>query len=75
MRWMYVIILVVIIGVIGIFAFQNSESVTLQFFNQSIGCPLALLVGVVYLLGMVSGWTVVGFIQRSFRRATESEQR
>jgi lipopolysaccharide assembly protein A len=33
--------------------------------------PVALLTVVVYFVGMLSGWTVVAFVRRSFRRITE----
>jgi hypothetical protein len=32
---------------------------------------MSLIIAVVYLLGMVSGWTVVGFLKRSIKRVTE----
>jgi hypothetical protein len=32
---------------------------------------MAVLIGVVYFLGMVSGWTVVGFLKRTLQRVTE----
>jgi uncharacterized integral membrane protein len=63
--------LLLLMGAIGIFALQNRESITLQYLDRSIACPLAFLIGIVYVLGMVSGWTVVGFLQRSLRRVSE----
>jgi hypothetical protein len=33
--------------------------------------PVALLAIAAYLLGMVSGWTVVAFVRRSLRRVSE----
>jgi uncharacterized integral membrane protein len=74
MRLVYILILVLVLAAVILFAVQNNETVTLQYLNQSVSCPLALLIGVVYVLGMVSGWTFVGFLRRSFRRATEHRQ-
>ena len=71
MRVVYTLILLLLLGVIGIFALQNRETITLQYLDRSVACPLALLVGIIYLLGMVSGWTVVGFLHRSLRRVSE----
>jgi hypothetical protein len=45
--------------------------VTLKYLDRSVSCPMSLLIAVVYLLGMVSGWTVVGFLKRSIQRVTE----
>jgi uncharacterized membrane protein YciS (DUF1049 family) len=50
---------------------QNHESVTLSYLDRSVTLSLPLLIAVVYLLGMVSGWTVVGFLKRSVERVTQ----
>ena len=71
MRVIYMLILLLLLGAIGIFALQNRETITLQYLDRSVSCPLALLIGIVYVLGMVSGWTVVGFVQRSLRRVSQ----
>jgi uncharacterized membrane protein YciS (DUF1049 family) len=71
MRIFYLLVLLSVIGAIGVFALQNRETVTLQYLDQSVSCPLALLIGIVYVVGMVSGWTVVGFMHRSLRRVSE----
>ena len=65
MRVVYFLILLILLGAIGVFALQNRETITLQYLDRSIACPLALLIGIVYGLGMVSGWTVVGLMQRT----------
>jgi hypothetical protein len=33
--------------------------------------PVAIVIVAVYLLGMLSGWTVVAFVRRSLRRVAE----
>jgi putative membrane protein len=74
MRFLFLLILLIAIGAIAIFAMQNNETVTIRYFERSITCPLPLLVAVVYLLGMVSGWTVIRFLSRSLRRVTEHRE-
>jgi len=69
----FLILLLVVVGVI-IFAVQNNETVTLNFLGRSLSISLSMLTVAVYLLGMVSGWTVVGFLRRSLRRATETRK-
>ena len=69
MRYVQVTLLLIFLGAVGIFALQNREPVELQFLNASVRAPLALVVVAVYLLGMVSGWTVVSFVRQSIRRA------
>jgi uncharacterized integral membrane protein len=67
MRMFYLPILLLLVAAVGVFAVQNRDSVSVQYLNGSVMCPLALLIGIGYLLGMASGWTVVGFAQRSLR--------
>jgi uncharacterized membrane protein YciS (DUF1049 family) len=71
MRFLCFLILLIVVAAVVVFAVQNNEGVTIQYLDRSVSCPLSLLIAVVYLLGMVSGWTVVGFLKRSFRRVTE----
>ena len=68
MRALYSV-LVLIAAALAIFAYQNNESVTLHYFRRSITLPMSLLIAGVYVLGMLSGWTVVGFLRRSWLRA------
>jgi len=71
MRVIYFLILLLLFGAIGVFALQNREVIALQYLDRSVSCRLSLLIAVVYLLGMVGGWTVIGFVQRSIRRVSE----
>jgi uncharacterized integral membrane protein len=71
MRWVYLVLLLVIVAVIVVFIAQNRENETVLFFNQKITAPLSLFFVVVYFLGMWSGGTVVGFIKRAYHQATE----
>ena len=71
MRFVYLLILLVILAAVVLFAVQNNEEVTLRYFDRSLSSRLPVLIAVVYVLGMLTGWTVVGFLRRSFRRMTE----
>jgi uncharacterized integral membrane protein len=75
MRALYISVLILILAALAIFAYQNHESVTLQYFHGSMTLSMPLLIFVVYVLGMLSGWTVVGFFRRSWRRAMERPQK
>ena len=75
MRALYIFVLVLIVAALAVFAYQNNESVTIEFFRQSISLPTSLLIAAVYVLGMLSGWTMVGFLRRSWRRAMERPQK
>jgi uncharacterized integral membrane protein len=70
MRYVLGFILLVFLGAVGIFAVQNTQTVTVQFLNWSLTAPLALLAVGIYVLGMASGWNVVAFVRTSIRRVT-----
>ncbi len=71
MRVVYAFALVVILAVVIIFAWQNDERATLRFLHWSASLPMALFIAVVYVLGMISGWSVFGFLKRSIQRVAE----
>ena len=75
MRWVYLVLLLVIVTMIVVFVAENRENQTVKFFNQEITAPLALFFVAVYFLGMWSGGTVVGFMRRAYHRATTHEGR
>jgi uncharacterized integral membrane protein len=71
MRLIQAMLLLAFLGAIIVFALQNTQVVTVRFLNWSADAPLAFASVAVYLLGMLSGWTVVGFMRRSIRDVTE----
>jgi len=71
MRILQAILLLAFLGAIGLFAAQNTETITVNFAQWRVSGPAALLAIVAYLLGMFSGWTVVSYFSRSLRRVSE----
>ena len=71
MRWLYLVLLLVIVTVIVAFLVENNENATVNLFNKSLTAPLSWFFIAVYFLGMWSGGTVVGFVRRTYHRATE----
>ncbi len=74
-RFLQSLIFLIVLAAILIFAVQNNATQTLRFLNWRIEAPTALVTVASYGLGMLSGWTVVGFLSRSFRRVTEDPRR
>jgi uncharacterized integral membrane protein len=74
MRWVYLVLLLVIVTMIVVFIAQNNESQTVTFFKQKITAPLSIFFVAVYFLGMWSGGTVVGFFKRAYQHATLREE-
>jgi putative membrane protein len=70
-RFIYFLVLLIILAGVAVFAVQNNEEVGLRFLQWNAPLPMAALVGAAYALGMLSGWTVVGFLRRSFDRAMQ----
>jgi len=71
MRWIHLTVIAILAVAMLIFAIQNFQSVTVQFLRLSLNAPLALLVVVIYLLGMATGGSVWALI----RRAVEGSRR
>jgi lipopolysaccharide assembly protein A len=65
MRWLHFIIVILFALATAVFALQNLQTVTLAFLGFSIGAPLALLVVIIYVLGMVTGGSLFALIRRS----------
>ena len=70
MRWFHMGIIAILAAVILIFAFQNLQTVTVTLLNFRLSAPLAVLVAVVYVLGMVTG----GSLWAMFRWALEGSK-
>jgi uncharacterized membrane protein YciS (DUF1049 family) len=74
MRFLCFLFLLAFVGVIVAFGYYNQEDVTLRFYQWTMTASMALVVGAVYVLGMLSGWTVVGTLRRTLQRVTERPQ-
>ncbi len=71
MRFLCFLLLVVIVATVVVFAVQNQDDVPVQFLEHRREYPLALVVAAAYVLGMLTGWSVVGIVRRSLARVTE----
>ena len=67
MRWVHLIVIVVFALATIIFAIQNFEIVTVSILGSSFRLPLALLVVVIYVLGMVTGSSLLRLLHRSIQ--------
>jgi putative membrane protein len=65
MRWIHMAVIAVLVAAMLIFAVQNLHSVTVSFLNFRISAPLAVLVAVIYLLGMATGGSLWALIRRA----------
>jgi hypothetical protein len=71
MRVLCLLFLVVICLAIGGFVVQNHQELPLTFWDRTVTAPVAGVLGAVYVLGMLTGWTVVGLLRRTIVKATD----
>jgi len=71
MRFIQAVVFLAFLLVIGVFAAQNTGVVTVNFLAWNLAQPVALVTVAVYVLGMLSGWTVLAFMRGSLRRVTQ----
>jgi len=71
MRVLCFLFLLLLGGAVGLFAWQNRETITVEFWEWRTTASVAAVAGVGYALGMLSGWSIVGMVRRSLRRVTE----
>ena len=69
MRWFYTLVVIVILAVIVIFALQNLGPVSVQFLSVSLELPIAVFTIAIYLIGMVTGSSLIGMVRTSYRKS------
>lgn len=65
MRWVHLFIIVLFAAAVVIFVVQNFAIVTMSFLGFGARAPLALLVALVYVLGMATGGSLWSLLRRS----------
>jgi len=79
MRYIWFLVFLIFVAIIGVFAFENSDPVAINYLDQnlsvqSIHLPMSVLIGGIYVLGMLTGWTVVGFLKQTVQHVTERQK-
>jgi lipopolysaccharide assembly protein A len=69
MRWVYLIIVIIFVAAVVLFAVQNLGAVTMSFLGFSARAPLAILAGIVYVLGAVTGGSLFALLRKSVRES------
>lgn len=70
MRYVYIALIVVLAVTVGLFKFQNLESVTVSLLAASLTVPVSVLVLLVYVLGMLTGSLVFALLRNLVRGAS-----
>ena len=71
MRFLQAVIFLALLLAIGVFAVQNTGLITINFLTWNLAQPVALVTIAIYLMGMLSGWSILGFMRRSLRKVTQ----
>jgi putative membrane protein len=66
MRWVNMAVIIIFAVATLIFAVQNFQTVAVSFLNFRISAPHALLIAIVYLLGMITGGSLWALMRRAF---------
>ena len=69
MRWFHVAIICLFVAIVAIFAAQNLEIVTVSFLRFSIRVPLAFLAAGIYVLGTLTGGSLMALLRQSMHGA------
>lgn len=71
MRWIYVAVIAVLALLTLIFALQNLQSVTVSFLRLQLSSPLAVLILIVYGLGMATGGSAWALVRWAWQGSKE----
>ena len=73
MRWVYLAVIVILALATLIFALQNLQSVTVSFLRLQLSAPLAVLIIIVYLLGMATGGSAWALLRWAWQGSRDLE--
>ena len=71
MRWVYLAVIVILALATLIFALQNFQSVTVSFLRLQLSSPLAVLIIIVYVLGMATGGSAWALMRWAWQGSRE----
>jgi putative membrane protein len=63
MRWLHLSVIALFVAAIILYAAQNLQFVTMSFLGFSATVPMALLAGILYLIGMATGGSLVALVR------------
>ena len=71
MRWLYLTIVCLLGAATLVFAVENREVVSVDFLWFSMRLPLAVLIVVIYIVGMATGSNLWALVRRLVRGARQ----
>lgn len=74
MRYVHTALVVLFAVVLVVFCVQNLHSASVTFLGWSMDVPFPILAILIYVLGMLTGWSVWSFLRRSIKEATRKPE-
>ena len=63
MRYVYMLLILLAVGILLLFKVQNLAAVTVSFLGSDFTMPVSFLIFVVYVLGILTGSSVFGLLR------------
>jgi lipopolysaccharide assembly protein A len=63
MRYVYMLLILLAVGILLLFKVQNLAAVTVSFLGADFTMPVSFLIFVVYVLGILTGSSVFGLLR------------
>ena len=73
MRYIYLSLLAVVIGIALLFILQNPRLTTISLFSASLTLPLSLLMLLTYIWGILTGGIVISLLRTLLRGVAKKE--
>lgn len=74
MRYIHITTIVLALAIVAVFKLQNLETVTVSFLTASLTLTASVLILLVYLLGMLTGSSVLALIRTLIQGAKKHPQ-
>ncbi len=71
MRYAYIALAVLITAAVLLFKFQNLNAVTFTLLSMNLTLPVSIFTVLVYVLGMMTGGALMGFMRTVYKGATQ----
>jgi uncharacterized integral membrane protein len=69
MRYVYMVLIAMMVGFVALFKVQNLETVTVTLLSMSFSMPTSVMVLLIYVLGMFTGGFVLQLVRTLMRGA------
>ena len=74
MRYVYIAMAVLLTAAVLLFQFQNLDTVTVTLLSIKLTLPVSIYTLMVYVLGMLTGGAMMGFMRTVYKGATQGRR-